>query len=122
MKPNGGFFGSDGKWQIATAEDFYTSVSERPQFGTQSGPMLLIDGKLHPEISEDGPSKVIRNGVGVDADGKAHFVISEAPVSFGLMARYFRDELKALNALYLEGTVSPLRSEKHTSALHYLMR
>lgn len=108
MKPNGVFFGSGGKWQIRAADDFYTTVSERPQFGTQSGPMLLVDGNLHPQITEDGPSKAIRNAVGVDAEGRAHFVISEAPVSFGLMARYFRDELKAPNALYLDGTVSAL--------------
>lgn len=108
MKPGGVFFGSDSAWQIRTADDFYTKVSDRPQFGTQSGPMLLIDGKLHPEISEDGPSKAIRNGVGIDTHGKAHFVISEAPVSFGLIARYFRDQVKAQNALYLDGTVSAL--------------
>lgn len=108
MKPNGVFFGSDGKWQVLSADEFFSSVSERPQFGTQSGPMLLIDGALHPEIAEDGPSKAIRNAVGIDSDGKAHFVISEAPVSFGLVARYFRDRVKAQNALYLDGQVSSL--------------
>lgn len=108
MKPNGVFFGSDGKWQVLSADAFFSSVSERPQFGTQSGPMLLIDGALHPQITDDGPSKAIRNAVGVDADGRAHFVISETPVSFGLMARYFRDQVKAQNALYLDGTVSAL--------------
>ncbi|MBA4163410.1 MAG: hypothetical protein C0510_02065 [Erythrobacter sp.] len=108
MKPNGVFFGSDGKWQVLSADAFFASVSERPQFGTQSGPMLLIDGALHPDISEDGPSRAIRNAVGVDADGKAHFVISATPVSFGLVARYFRDQVKAQNALYLDGTVSAL--------------
>lgn len=108
MKPNGVFFGSDGKWQIRAADDFYAEVGDRPQFGTQSGPMLLIDGQLHPQITEDGPSRTIRNAVGVDADGKAHFVISEAPVSFGLIARYFRDRLKTPNALYLDGAVSAL--------------
>lgn len=108
MKPNGVFFGSDGKWQVLSADAFFSSVSERPQFGTQSGPMLLIDGALHPEIAEDGPSKAIRNAVGIDSDGKAHFVISEAPVSFGLVARYFRDRVKAQNALYLDGAVSVL--------------
>lgn len=108
MKPNGVFFGSGGKWQIRTAEDFYANVGERPDFGTQSGPMLVIDGELHPEISEDGPSKAIRNGVGVDTHGRAHFVISEGPVSFGVLARYFRDVLKTPDALYLDGSVSAL--------------
>jgi len=83
-------------------------VGDRPEFGTQSGPLLLIDGKLHPEIQDNGPSRAIRNGVGVDSAGKAHFVISDAPVSFGQLARYFRDEVKVANALYLDGQVSSL--------------
>lgn len=108
MKPNGVFFGTGGKWEVRAADDFYANVGDRPQFGTQSGPMLVIEGKLHPEFQDDGPSRAIRNGVGVDAQGKAHFVISGAPVSFGQLARFFRDELKTPNALYLDGSISAL--------------
>ena len=108
MKPNGVFYGSGGNWQVRTAEDFYANVGDRPHFGTQSGPMLVIGGKLHPEFTEDGPSRTIRNGVGVDAAGREHFVISESPVSCGKFARYFRDALKTPNALYLDGSVSAL--------------
>ncbi|MCT2558686.1 phosphodiester glycosidase family protein [Tsuneonella sp. YG55] len=108
MKPNGVFFGGGGKWRVMTSDDFYAQVGDRPEFGTQSGPMLVVDGKLHPEITDDGPSRTIRNGVGVDSAGRAHFVISEGPVSFGKIARYFRDVLKTPNALYLDGGVSSL--------------
>jgi len=108
MKPNGVFFGSGGKWQVMGSNTFFETVGERPEFGTQSGPLLVVDGKLHPEIQDNGPSKAIRNGVGVGADGKAHFVIADAPVSFGQLARFFRDELKVSNALYLDGQVSSL--------------
>lgn len=108
MKPNGVFFGSGGSWRVLGSNTFFETVGDRPEFGTQSGPLLLVDGKLHPEIQDDGPSKAIRNGVGVSADGKAHFVISDAPVSFGQLARYFRDVVKVSNALYLDGQVSSL--------------
>ncbi len=108
LKPNGVFYGTGGTWRIKTSDNFYSTVGDRPDFGTQSGPMLLIEGKVHPQISEDGPSKRIRNGVGVDRDGKAHFVIAASPVSFGQFARYFRDVAKTPNALYLDGTVSSL--------------
>jgi uncharacterized protein YigE (DUF2233 family) len=108
MQPNGVFFGSGGKWQVMAASDFYTKIGDRPEFGTQSGPMLLVGGKLHPEITDDGPSRTIRNGVGVDGAGRAHFVISEGPVSFGKLARYYRDVLKVRDALYLDGAVSSL--------------
>lgn len=110
LKPNGVFFGSNGSWQVMSTERFYAEVSDRPQFGTQSGPMLVIDGAVHPEITQDGPSKKFRNAVGVGQDGRAHFVIANAPLSFGILARYYRDELKTPNALFLDGTVSALWS------------
>lgn len=109
LKPNGVFFGGeDGKWQVMETEAFYHNVSDRPAFGTQSGPMLVIDGELHPAFSDDGDSLKIRNGVGVDAQGRAHFVLSAARVSFGSFARFFRDEVGARNALFLDGQVSQL--------------
>lgn len=108
MKPNGVFFGSGGSWRVMGSNTFFNTVGDRPEFGTQSGPLLLDNGKLHPEVQDNGPSKAIRNAVGVGADGKAHFVISDAPISFGQLARYYRDVLKVGNALYLDGAVSSL--------------
>lgn len=108
MKPNGVFFGTGDSWEIRTADDFLKNVADRPQFGTQSGPMLVVNGRLHPEITQDGPSRTIRNAVGIDEKGRAHFVISSAPISFGKLARFYRDALKVKNALYLDGSVSQL--------------
>jgi uncharacterized protein YigE (DUF2233 family) len=109
LKPNGVFFGNGGGgWTVLGSNTFFNTVGDRPEFGTQSGPLLLVEGKLHPEIQDNGPSKAIRNGVGVDAKGRAHFVISGGAVSFGQLARYFRDEVKLSNALYLDGAVSSL--------------
>lgn len=108
MKPNGVFFGTGREWAVLSSDQFYDTVEKRPAFATQSGPMLVIDGALHEQFEDDGESKKIRNGVGVDAAGRAHFVISEAPLSFGKFARYFRDVAKTPNALFLDGSVSAL--------------
>lgn len=108
LKPNGVFFGTGGTWRVLATPTFYSTVGDRPEFGTQSGPMLVVDGKLHPEIAENGPSRSVRSGVGVTADGKAHFVISKDPLSFGQLARFFRDEIKAKNALFLNSGSSTL--------------
>lgn len=108
MLPNGVFFGTGGDWRILTADGFAEQVSRRPDFATQSGPMLLIDGQLHPEIAENGESLHVRNGVGIDSAGRALFAISNGPVSFGRFARLFRDKLDCRNALYLDGSVSGL--------------
>lgn len=108
MKPNGVFYGSGGEWAVTTTTDFLANVQDRPEFGTQSGPMLVVDGKLHPDVAADGESRLIRNAVGVDEKGRAHFVISNAPISFGKLARFMRDELGTPNVLYLDGNVSQL--------------
>lgn len=79
------------------------------RFATQSGPMLVIDGGLHPKFLPESDSTYIRNGVGVSADGlTAWFVIADRPVTFHQFARFFRDALGAANALYLDGSVSRL--------------
>jgi uncharacterized protein YigE (DUF2233 family) len=108
LLPNGVFYGSGTAWAVATTETFANTVQTRPEFATQSGPMLVIGGKLHPQIAEDGQSQFTRNAVGVDEQGRAHFVISEDSLSFGRLARYFRDVLKVQNALFLDGNVSAL--------------
>ena len=78
------------------------------RIATQSGPMLVINGKLHPAFDHDGTSRHIRNGVGIAPDGKARFVIGEDPVSLGKFARFFRDRLQCRNALFFDGAVSAL--------------
>jgi uncharacterized protein YigE (DUF2233 family) len=78
------------------------------RLATQSGPMLVIDGKLHPAFDHDGTSLHIRNGVGIGSVGAARFVISQDAVSFGKLARFFRDQLKCDNALFFDGAVSAL--------------
>jgi uncharacterized protein YigE (DUF2233 family) len=108
LLPNGVFYVAKDKWHIKSSDDFADNVTERPLYGTQSGPMLLINGKWHPEIAENGNSLNIRNAVGIDTKGRAHFVISSTPVSFGRLARFFRDKLNCPNALYLDGTISAL--------------
>jgi uncharacterized protein YigE (DUF2233 family) len=107
MLPNGIFtVAADGRVAILPSARY--DPASRPRWATQSGPMLVIDGRLHPLIQENGPSLHIRNGVGVDSADTAWFVISDDAVSFGRMARFFRDVLACPNALYLDGSVSSL--------------
>jgi uncharacterized protein YigE (DUF2233 family) len=65
--------------------------------------MLVIDGRLHPRFDRDSASLKARNGVGVRADGKVMFAISQGEVSFDTFARLFRDGLNCPNALFLDG-------------------
>ncbi len=108
LKPNGVFWVGTAGDPHVTATDAYLAAKPEAVWATQSGPMLVIDGQLHPAFSDDGDSRYIRNGVGVSGDHTAWFVISDEPVSFGKLARFFRDDLKSLNALYFDGAVSSL--------------
>lgn len=86
-------------------------VAEAPacRDATQSGPMLVIDGALHPRFLEDSDSMYIRNGVGTSADGRrAIFAISNQPVNFHAFGRLFRDHLALPQALYFDGNISRL--------------
>jgi prepilin-type processing-associated H-X9-DG protein len=84
------------------------------RYATQSGPMLVIDGALHPKFKAGSDSRLIRNGVGTSADGQAAvFVISNEAVNFHEFARLFRDVLGTPNALFLDGSVSRLYDPEH---------
>jgi uncharacterized protein YigE (DUF2233 family) len=107
LMPNGVFqVRRDGRAEILTSDRWQPSSTIR--LATQSGPMLVIDGKLHPAFERDGSSRYIRNGVGIAPDGRPRFVISGEPVSLGKFARFFRDSLKCSNALFFDGAVSAL--------------
>lgn len=106
LLPNGVFYLSGGQARISATPDY--APTNPVEYATQSGPMLVIGGQLHPALAPDGDSRYVRNAVGVDAQGTAHFVISDRPVSLGKLARLYRDRLGCANALYLDGFVSSL--------------
>ena len=107
LMPNGVFqMFLDGGAEIVTSDKWRPSPAIR--IATQSGPMLVIGGKLHPAFSADGSSRYVRNGVGIGPDGRPRFVISDDAVSLGKFASFFRDSLKCRDALFLDGAVSAL--------------
>lgn len=107
LKPNGVFYVAGNRAGV-TETGKYLRTKPRAAIATQSGPMLVIDGRLHPKFSDEGPSRKLRNGVGVRDGRTVVFAISEGPVSFGAFARLFRDRLGCRNALFLDGSVSSL--------------
>lgn len=108
LKPNGVFALSPSGPMIVEAGE-YPGVANGIHFATQSGPLLLRNGVIHPAFNAASTSRLIRNGVGTSG-GVAFFVISERPVTFYEMAVFFRDVLHCKDALYLDGVVSSLYS------------
>ena len=109
LKPNGVFF-VDGDHLGVIATDEFAKSGLKPDFATQSGPMLVINGAIHPKFSETGTSYKRRNGVGMVDNHTAVFVITENAVNFYTFAKFFRDGLKCANALFFDGSISGLYS------------
>ena len=108
MLPNCVLCLNDGSAQVYETLRY---AEEKPtcRDANQSGPMLVIDGALHPRFLKDSDSRYIRNGVGTTEDGKtAYFVISNNTVTFHEFGSLFRDALKTPNALYFDGNISRL--------------
>ena len=104
MMPNGVFSLNGTDVRIEDSASFKAS-KRKVKFATQSGPLLVIGGELHPRFQALSKSKYIRNGVGVSGRN-VYFVISNETVNFYTFASIFKDVLKTPNALYLDGAVS----------------
>lgn len=107
MKPNGVFWTQGARAGVTETQRFLKERL-RPAFATQSGPMLVVGGRINPRIHETGTSEKIRNGVGVRDGHIVAFAISNRPVTFHAFAQLFRERLKCPDALFLDGSISGL--------------
>ncbi len=105
-KPNGVFYVGGGEAGVLTTEAF---AARHPEvaFATQSGPMLVIGGKLHPAFIVGSNSLKKRNGVCAPNPTEVRFAITEGEVNFYDFGRFFRDHLGCDNALFLDGGSAP---------------
>nr|WP_174819020.1 phosphodiester glycosidase family protein [Ruegeria atlantica] len=106
LLPNGVFCIREGRADVFETLEYVDQTPEC-RFATQSGPMLVIDGELHPRFLPDSTSLYVRNGVGTSDDGtRAVFAISDDYVTFHEFGSLFRDVLKTPNALFFDGNIS----------------
>ena len=108
LKPNGVFYvTNDGRAGIVQSEQ-YAKVASSVAYATQSGPMLVQYGSLHPTFEVGSSNRFIRSGVGMINDKTLVFVISKQPVNFHEFASVFKDHFGCWNALYLDGGISKM--------------
>ena len=112
LKPNGVFYlTTDHVAFICVSADF--NDNGKIKYATQSGPMLVIDGQIHPAFKEGSTNLNIRNGVGILPGNKVLFAMSKKEINFYDLATYFKN-MGCKNALYLDGLVSrTYLPEKH---------
>lgn len=107
LLPNGVFHWDSESFSVSSTRKFQKE-NPKPQFATQSGPMLVIDGTLHPAFREKSQNKYIRSGVGVLPNGELIFCLSTEPVNFYTFGSLFKDHFQCQNALYLDGSISQM--------------
>ena len=109
MQPNGIFYITDkNKPVICTSKDFLQNVfteNNQIKYATQSGPLLLIDGKIHSKFNKGSKNINIRNGVSVLPNGNLLFAMSKEKINFYDFAMFFKNNA-CKSALYLDGFVS----------------
>ena len=114
LKPNGIFAITESGAHVIESSQFPALAAadgiEKVQLATQSGPLLVLNGRLHPAFRAGSDSRLMRNGVGVISAKRVVFAISNEPVNFHEFARLFRDGLGCPNALFFDGSVSSIYS------------
>ncbi|SDJ56760.1 phosphodiester glycosidase family protein [Chryseobacterium jejuense] len=104
LQPNGIFYITQSH-QPGIIETKKFKPNKTIQYATQSGPMLLTEGKINPIFQKDSKNLNIRNGVGILENGEIIFVMSKKEINFYSLAQLFK-EMGCKNALYLDGYVS----------------
>lgn len=104
LQPNGIFYiRKNGSAEICPTAMFKNDGSIK--YATQSGPMLVKNGSLHPAFKENSANLNIRNGVGILPNNEIIFAMSKNKINFYNFAMFFKD-MGCKNALYLDGLVS----------------
>ena len=106
MKPNGVFLINEKHQALVVESSEYPALLTPAVWATQSGPMLVHGGDIHPDFIEGSKNINIRSGVGVTKDGMIFFAVSRTPVNFYDFAEFFNAKLQCPNALYLDGVIS----------------
>lgn len=89
-KPNGVLYiDTDNNAIVCNTEKFVNNG--KIKYATQSGPMLVFDGKIHPEFKKGSTNINIRNGVGILPNNELVFVMSKKEMNLYDFATYFKD-------------------------------
>ena len=108
LKPNGIFYVTETKFGIVNTIQYNQVAAQTVLYATQSGPLLLINGRTNPNFKKYSRNFYIRSGVGIDQSGNAIFAISNTAINFYTFSLLFKEKLQCVNALYLDGAISKM--------------
>lgn len=113
LKPTGVFFVDPSGAHVVTSDE-YAKMKPTPRAATQSGPLLLRAGKMHPKFDPASASRLHRNGVGILPDGRVLFAITKLVQgkrpNFYEFAKFFESQ-GCKDAMFLDGNISRMELE-----------
>lgn len=123
IQPNGVLWFDAAGAGIVSTEDW--AAAPRPAaYALQSGPMMLIDGRINPRFIKGLSSPHKRNAACIAEDGSLYFVISSAHSRDSEWPSFYRMSEALLSfgcrqALYLDGTISHYYAPGQGSWFHW---
>ena len=89
LKPNGIFYiTKSNNYEIVTTKNF--RFNSDIKYATQSGPMLIVDGKINPIFQKDSKNINIRNGVGILQNGEVVLQCQKKKSAFMISLSYLK--------------------------------
>ena len=121
IQPNGVFSVHNGKARIETTAA-WAKRGGKADYAVQSGPMLLLDGKINSRFVKNLSSPYKRNAVCTTRQGELYFIMTlkyaqEWP-SFYRLAQALQS-FGCHQALYLDGSISSWYVRGHSSTFHW---
>ncbi|MEM9987032.1 MAG: phosphodiester glycosidase family protein, partial [Bacteroidota bacterium] len=107
MQPNGVFaIDTSGKAYVLTTQTYLRLADTLAlNWATQSGPMMVVEGRINPLFNDGSPNRHIRNAVGVTANNELVFAMSAQRVTFYELSSFMINQ-GCENVLYLDGAIS----------------
>ncbi|UNI42834.1 phosphodiester glycosidase family protein [Klebsiella pneumoniae] len=106
IRPGGVFLVENGRAKIVPLPAYKPSPAIR--YAVQSGPMLIENGVINWRLKPSASSRKLRNGVGIDKQGRVVFMLSDRETNFYDFACYAQSKLGVRQMLYLDGTLSKM--------------
>lgn len=118
VQPNGVFALTGNKPHILTTKA-YQQKKLKPTFAVQSGPMLLIEGKINHQFKPTLESYHKRNAVCVDKQNRLFFIMTTKGAPNLYTFSRGLQKMGCHNALYLDGTISNWYIPNEFSSFHW---
>lgn len=120
IQPNGVFLITHNKGAMILTTEKYQKSGIKPKYAVQSGPMLIIHGKINPLFKAEVNSPYKRNAVCITEKKALYFIMTiDGEPNFHSLASALI-KMGCREALYLDGSISSWYIPEKFNAFHWV--